>query len=96
MNKQKHNISIDAEVVNWLDEERAVPNLPLSTMINMKLRKMMLAESGDADDARAEVRPPVASREPTRYKIGPKNRLGTKRSAPPVLKVQPGMDITIR
>ena len=51
--------------------------------------RLAMRETNDASPA------PVASREPTRYKIG-KNRLGTKRSAPPVLKVQPGMDITIR
>ena len=52
--------------------------------------RLAMRETDDAAPA------PVASREPTRYKIGPKNRLGTKRSAPPVLNVQPGMDITIR
>lgn len=45
MSKQKHNISVDSEVIAWLDAERAVPNLPLSTIINMKLRKLMLAEA---------------------------------------------------
>lgn len=38
---------------------------------------------------------PVAKPDAPRYKIAPKNRLGTKRSEPPPLNLKPGMDITI-